>query len=360
MSSGLSDEALTKSEALALQRIQMRFIDEASIEVHAGHGGPGAVSFRREKYVPFGGPDGGNGGAGGSVIVVADRNKQTLLDFQFRPKWEADNGEKGDGSRKEGKSGEDLLIRLPIGTEIFNAETGALVCDLLEDGQQVILAKGGRGGKGNDFFKSPTNRAPDYAQPGEEGGAGTYRLSLKLVADVGIIGFPNAGKSTLISRISAATPKIADYPFTTLTPNLGVVQAKGGRSFVVADVPGLIPGASDGKGLGIRFLKHIERTRVIAHLIDPLQIDAEGNEIDPIRSYELILAELASFSEELANKPQLVVIGKIDAVSEPEKLQEILENFRKREIKAMAISSVSGAGLEQFIDALSALATTSA
>lgn len=253
----------------------MKFIDEATIFVEAGHGGSGIKSFYREKFVPLGGPDGGNGGRGGSVVLVATSNLTTLLDFHFQPRWKATDGLKGQGSRKDGRAGDDLIIQVPVGTQVYKSAgfdekkepiLGELVCDFDQDGATLTLAQGGRGGKGNSFFKSPTNRAPEHFQPGEEGGIGEYVLSLKLVADVGLVGLPNAGKSTLISRISAARPKIADYPFTTLTPNLGVVQAKGGKSFVVADIPGLIPGAHQGKGLGIKFLKHVERTKVIAHL----------------------------------------------------------------------------------------------
>ena len=234
----------------------MKFIDEATIEVQAGHGGSGCKHFRREKYVPYGGPDGGNGGNGGSVILVADENTQTLLDFRFKPKWKAENGCPGEGARRDGRAGENLLIKVPVGTQVLDVETDEVLADLFEKDQQYIIARGGRGGLGNTMFKSSTNRTPEYFQPGEEGEAGIYKLSLKLVADIGLIGLPNAGKSTLISRISAAKPKIADYPFTTLIPNLGVVKY-GEGSFVVADIPGLIPGAHAGKGLGIRFLKHV-------------------------------------------------------------------------------------------------------
>jgi GTP-binding protein len=287
----------------------MKFIDEATILVEAGHGGSGIKSFYREKFVPLGGPDGGNGGRGGSVILVATANLTTLLDFHFQPRWKATDGLKGQGSRKDGKAGEDLIIKVPVGTQVYKSAgfdenkepiLGDLVCDFDKDGATMTLAQGGRGGKGNSFFKSPTNRAPEHFQPGEEGESGEYVLSLKLVADVGLVGLPNAGKSTLISRISAARPKIADYPFTTLTPNLGVVQAKGGRSFVVADIPGLIPGAHQGKGLGIKFLKHVERTKVIAHLIDPSQLKDDGSPFPPLEAWEAITNELRLFSPEIA------------------------------------------------------------
>jgi GTP-binding protein len=333
----------------------VKFVDTAQIECRAGKGGAGSRHFRREAMVQYGGPDGGNGGKGGSVILIADKNKHTLLDFSFQPKWKAQDGGGGEGGRRSGKNGEDLKILIPVGTEIFNSETQELVCDLVEDGQEFILCKGGRGGKGNDFFKSATNRAPEHAQPGEEGEFGTYTLSLKLMADVGLVGFPNAGKSTLISRISAARPKIADYPFTTLTPNLGVVQGKGGFSFVVADIPGLIPGASEGKGLGIHFLKHIERTRVITHLIDIEGLNELGEPINVVDSYDSIRTELQNFSEELANRPTIVVFSKADISQDKEKIQEAQRAFEERGIKTLVISSASGEGIQELIDTLTKL-----
>ncbi len=335
----------------------MKFVDEAVIQLKAGDGGPGAVSFRREKYAPRGGPDGGNGGLGGSVIAKADRNKTTLLDLQFRPIWSAPSGKKGEGGRREGKSGEDLYIPLPIGTQIFPEGSSEMLADLTEHGQEVVICKGGRGGKGNDFFKSPTNRAPDYAQPGEPGQEGNFLLSLKLVADVGIIGFPNAGKSTLISRISAARPKIADYPFTTLTPNLGVVQAKGGRTFVVADVPGLIPGAHTGKGLGLRFLKHIERTSVLAHLVDVTQVDEQGELVSPTTAFEQVCSELSLFSPELAARTQVVALSKIDAVSDRSAIERSAEEIRARGHEVVLISSATGEGIENLVEILAGRVT---
>ncbi|MBN8550152.1 MAG: GTPase ObgE [Deltaproteobacteria bacterium] len=331
----------------------MKFIDEADIQVRAGKGGPGARHFRREKYIPAGGPDGGDGGAGGSVIMVADRNRHTLLDFQYHPNSSAEDGEKGGANGRSGKSGEDLIVKVPIGTQVLQHETRELVADLTFDGQEFVIAKGGRGGKGNAFFKSATNQAPDHFQPGEAGEEGRYILTLKLVADVGLVGFPNAGKSTLISRISAARPKIADYPFTTLTPNLGVVKGKGDRTFVVADIPGLIPGAHEGRGLGIKFLKHVERTRIIAHLIDPHQITEDGEAMSPLVSFKAINKELASYSEILAEKPQLVVITKVDTISDPKVVTKLLSTFKKKGLPCLAISSVSGAGIEELIDTLS-------
>jgi GTP-binding protein len=335
----------------------MKFIDEAVIEVKAGRGGPGARSFRREKFVPLGGPDGGNGGRGGSIILRADPNVHTLLDFKFQAVWEAKSGESGAGTGKDGKAGDDIVIKLPVGTQVLayddaSKESGELVVDLDSAGREFIIAKGGRGGKGNAFFKTATNQAPEYAQPGEEGEAGSYLLSLKLVADVGLVGFPNAGKSTLISRISAARPKIADYPFTTLVPNLGVVRAKGGRSFVVADIPGLIPGASEGKGLGIRFLKHVERTQIIAHLLDLTQLTESGEEADLEQLFDCINAELKNFSEEVASREQLVVLTKADAVSSPERVTHYQKIFEARGYEVIVISSVTGANIDHLIERL--------
>ncbi len=331
----------------------MKFVDEAVIQVRAGNGGAGALSFRREKYVPFGGPDGGNGGRGGSVILVADRNKHTLLDFQFRAKWEAQNGKDGGGRQCEGISGEDLIISLPVGTQILNTR-GEVAVDLTEDLQRVVLCKGGRGGKGNEYFKTATNRAPEHFQPGEPGEEGTFTLSLKLVADVGLVGFPNAGKSTLISRISSAKPKIADYPFTTLTPNLGVVQAKGGRSFVVADVPGLIPGAHQGKGLGIKFLKHIERTKVIAHLIDPTGLTDQGEPLPPLDAYLAIRDELEKFSSELGEHKEMVVITKAEIMPDRSILEALRAECKRRNVQFIVISAVTGENIPELIELMAA------
>lgn len=339
----------------------MKFIDEAELEVQAGHGGAGVRHFRREKFVPLGGPDGGNGGLGGSIILKADPNLHTLLDFKFAPKSLAEDGSPGAGARKDGKSGADIVVRVPVGTQVFKAEgyeseaTRELVVDLDREDVEFVIAKGGRGGKGNAFFKSATQQAPDHAQPGEPGEQGEYVLSLKLVADVGLIGFPNAGKSTLISRISAARPKIADYPFTTLVPNLGVVRAKGGRSFVVADIPGLIEGASEGKGLGIKFLKHVERTRVLAHLIDPLHLDDEGKPVDPLISYDVINRELSNFSPELAARPQIVILTKSDVYAGQEEPEDYRQAFLARGLEVYSISSASGDGIEALIERLAQL-----
>jgi GTP-binding protein len=333
----------------------MKFIDEAAIEVKAGKGGAGSRSFRREKFVPLGGPDGGNGGRGGSIILKADQSVHTLLDFKFQAVWQAKGGESGSGARKDGKAGDDVAIKLPVGTQVFaynpeSKEVGDLVVDLDAPDREFVLAKGGRGGKGNSFFKTSTNQAPEYAQPGEEGEGGSYLLSLKLVADVGLVGLPNAGKSTLISRISAARPKIADYPFTTLVPNLGVVQAKGGRSFVVADIPGLIPGASEGKGLGIQFLKHVERTKIIAHLLDLNQINDDGSEADLVEIFTCINQELKNFSQEVSERQQIVVLTKADAVSGPEKIEHYKRIFQGRGYEVAVISSVAGVGIDDLIE----------
>jgi len=332
----------------------MRFVDEVEITVEAGNGGSGCKSFRREAGVPMGGPDGGDGGNGGSVIAVASHDMHTLLDFRFQPRWKAQDGKKGSGMNCTGKSGEDLVIKVPLGTELLRIRSAKsepeLVSDLSSDRQAFTIAKGGRGGKGNTFFKSATRQAPEHFQPGEPGGSGTYRLVLKLMADIGLIGSPNAGKSTLISRISAARPKIADYPFTTLVPNLGVVQAKGGRSFVVADIPGLVPGAHTGKGLGLQFLRHVERTRALVHLIDPNAIDESGAPINPQESFKLINVELAEFSPELAARRQIVALTKADTTSDLSEYEDAQREFAAKGIECHIISSSSGLGLEGLID----------
>jgi GTPase len=333
----------------------MKFIDEAVLIVKAGHGGAGAKHFRREKFIPFGGPDGGDGGRGGSVILRADPSKSTLLDFQFRPKWEADDGKPGGGNNREGKSADNLIIPVPVGTQVYRQSDNELVRDLDQAGSELILAKGGRGGKGNSFFKSATNQVPEHHQPGEAGEEGEYRLSLKLVADVGLVGLPNAGKSTLISRISAARPKIADYPFTTLVPNLGVVQGMGGKSFVVADIPGLIPGAHEGKGLGIQFLKHVERTRVLCHLIDISDFSVDAESGTPWQRFKEITEELRSFSPELAERPLVVIFTKVDALSDRSKLKRWTTPFTKAKLDVLTLSSATGEGLEELIQRLQAL-----
>lgn len=286
----------------------MKFIDEAMITVQSGSGGRGCVSFRRERFIPKGGPDGGDGGKGGDVIMAATSQKRTLYHFSFKKHFAAQNGSAGQGSQKTGRSGEDLIIPVPVGTIVSDAETGNMLKDFTEEGETFIAAKGGRGGQGNTRFKSSTHRTPRFAQPGEPGEIFTLKLELKLLADVGIIGFPNAGKSTLISVISSARPKVGDYPFTTLSPNLGVVKHVWGEPFVVADIPGLVEGAHSGAGLGTRFLRHIERTRLLVHLIDAVTIDPDH----PMAGYEAINHELAGYNRHLTEKPQLVVLNKMD------------------------------------------------
>jgi GTP-binding protein len=286
----------------------VKFIDEVTILVQSGDGGRGCVSFRRERFIPRGGPDGGDGGSGGSVILRATSRKHTLYHLHFNKQFKAPNGGPGQGSQKTGRNGTDIVIDVPAGTLVYNADSGDLLYDLTHADQQVIVARGGRGGVGNLHFKSSTNRAPRFAQPGEPGQTLTLKLELKLMADVGIVGLPNAGKSTLISAISGARPKIADYPFTTLIPNLGVVQPPGGEPMVVADIPGLIEGAHAGSGLGIRFLRHVERTRILVHLIDAAALD----ENDLLRDYRTINRELTGYSGDLAQKPQIVVLNKLD------------------------------------------------
>ncbi|MEO0838568.1 MAG: GTPase ObgE, partial [Cyanobacteria bacterium J06643_5] len=285
----------------------MQFIDQAKIEVEAGKGGDGIVAFRREKFVPAGGPSGGNGGRGGSVILVASENLQTLLDFRYKRRFVGQNGSRGGPKNKTGASGEDLLIEVPCGTAVYNSETDELIGDLTKPEQRLLVAEGGKGGLGNKYFLSNRNRAPEHALPGLDGEIKTLRLELKLLAEVGIIGLPNAGKSTLISALSAARPKIADYPFTTLIPNLGVVRKPTGDGTVFADIPGLIEGASQGAGLGHDFLRHIERTRLLLHVIDATSEDVIGE-------YNTIVQELQSYGRELREKTQIIALNKIDAV----------------------------------------------
>ena len=285
------------------------FIDRVVVRVEAGTGGSGASSFRREKFVPMGGPDGGDGGRGGDVIVRADRNLGTLLDYTYRDSWKAERGDHGSGSNKSGRSGADVVLPVPPGTVIRDAESNELLGEVVEHGQEIIVAKGGRGGRGNAKFATATHQAPREWEPGDEGEVRQLELELKLIADVGLVGQPNAGKSTLLSVISAARPKIADYPFTTLEPNLGVVQLSGSRTFVVADIPGIIEGAHEGKGLGLQFLRHIERTRVLAFLVP---IDA----MDWQAEYDQLRTEVRAYSEELASKPHCVVFTKLDLLGE--------------------------------------------
>ena len=326
------------------------FVDEVDIHVQAGSGGGGSLSFRREKFVPRGGPDGGDGGSGGSVFIVAAPTKNTLVDFRFHPEFKARRGQHGQGSNKTGQTADDLEIGVPVGTLVFEKDPGGelrLLGDLAEEGQRVLVAKGGRGGRGNARFVSSTNRAPRRTEPGEDGEEKLLRLQLKLIADVGLIGFPNAGKSTLISRISAARPKIADYPFTTLVPNLGVVTLSADRSFVVADVPGLIKGAHEGHGLGHQFLRHIERTKVLVHLVDVS--GASGR--DPGEDFETILDELQRFSPAVAAKPQIVAANKMDAVDEPDRVKALERRVKKRKLTFLKISGASGQGVDALLEA---------
>src|SRR5689334_19533109 len=319
------------------------FVDDVDIQVTAGDGGNGCLSFRREKFVPRGGPDGGDGGGGGSVYIVAAATKNTLVDFRFHPEFKARHGQHGQGSNRTGFTAHDLEIQVPVGTLVFErSESGALdpLADLVEEGQRVLVAQGGHGGRGNAQFVSSTNRAPRRTEPGVPGQHRLLHLQLKLIADVGLIGFPNAGKSTLISRISAARPKIASYPFTTLTPNLGVVSLSGDRSFVVADVPGLIEGAHEGHGLGDQFLRHIERTKVLIHLVDVS--GASGR--DPVSDYDVILHELEAFDPAVAAKPQLVAANHVDAVDDPARLKALEKRVKKERRPLFKISGVTGDG----------------
>lgn len=324
----------------------MTFVDEATISVRAGDGGRGCVSFRREKFVPRGGPDGGDGGRGGDVILAASGRKRTLYDFRFKRVFRAENGRGGGGSQKTGRDGRDLTITVPPGTLIRDAETDDLVRDLVGPDETVVVARGGRGGQGNRRFATSTHRTPRFAQPGEPGEERTLRLELKLLADVGIIGLPNAGKSTLIRAISGATPKVADYPFTTLTPTLGVVTPRGREPFVVADIPGLIEGAHTGAGLGTRFLRHIERTGTLIHLIDADAIDPAA----PLTAYETVNRELAAHNPDLAEKPRIVVLNKLDIPGAEEKAARFRDAFGDPTVRS--ISAAAGTGLTSLINAL--------
>ena len=326
----------------------MKFIDEVTITVESGHGGHGCVSFRREKFIPKGGPDGGNGGKGGDIVFVASAKRRTLLPFRYKRIYKAPNGGAGAGVMKSGKNGDDLVIEVPVGTIIKNKETGAVIKDLSLEDERFVVAKGGRGGKGNAHFKSSTYRAPRFAQDGEPSEFFELQLELKLLADVGIIGLPNAGKSTLITAISAARPKIADYPFTTLVPSLGVVNTTWTEPFVVADIPGLIEGAHAGVGLGTRFLRHVERTKVLVHLLDASGIDEES----PLKDYDMINRELALYKPELAAKDQLVVLNKMDLTDTEEKAR-IFEKALGREV--MRISAAGHMGLDDLIRKLAVL-----
>jgi GTP-binding protein len=332
------------------------FVDEVDIHVAAGHGGRGAMSFRREKFIPRGGPDGGNGGAGGSVYLLANANLNTLLNYRFQKQFEAGRGGHGEGSNRTGRKGEDIELQVPVGTAVYARQGTELVqlADLTTAGERVLIARGGIGGRGNAEFATSTNRAPRRAEPGLPGEERDLRLHLKLLADVGLVGFPNAGKSTMIARISAARPKIADYPFTTLSPNLGVVGLSDDRTFVVADVPGLIEGAHAGHGLGHRFLSHLERTKVLVHLVDVSS--ASGH--DPVEDFEVITRELALFpgrdasGERLADKPLVAAANKIDALDDPERLARLQEHLRRRGIPLYPVSAATGEGMTPLLEAV--------
>ena len=321
------------------------FVDEAEIYVKGGNGGHGCVSFRREKFIPRGGPDGGDGGDGGSVYLEACPDIDTLMDFAGHHHWKAENGKPGKGKNMTGKSGEDKIVRVPLGTLVYDKETGLLLKDLTEPGQRVCVAEGGKGGRGNKHFASSTQQAPRYAEPGMPGKERTLKLELKLIADVGLVGLPNAGKSTLVSRVSAAKPKIANYPFTTLNPILGIVEISRHRRFVIADLPGIIEGAHEGAGLGDEFLKHIERTRVLLHLIDIAPFDGPK----PIEAYQIIRNELEKYSDVLANKPEIIVANKMDLTSAKERFEEFRQQINK---PVYAISAVTGQGVSELMEVL--------
>jgi len=333
------------------------FVDEAKIYVKAGDGGNGCMAFRREKYVPRGGPSGGDGGNGGSIYVEANPNDNTLLRYRYNREFKGERGRHGEGSNCTGQSGGDTILKVPVGTLVFDEEGAGLLADLKKPGQRILVAQGGKGGRGNQHFAKPWHQAPREKEEGQPGEERRLRLELKLLADVGLVGFPNAGKSTLISVISAARPKIANYPFTTLEPNLGVVNADGGtgghgselgRTFVVADLPGLIEGASEGAGLGIRFLRHVERTRLLAHLIDT----SDAAEMDPVRAFEIIEGELAAFSDAMLEKPMIVVATKLDATTDHTKLEELRKFCGEKNLEFHAISAPTGEGVKELVRAM--------
>lgn len=322
----------------------MKFVDEASIRVEAGKGGDGCLSFRHEKYVEKGGPDGGDGGNGGSVYLTGDKDLNTLVDFRFQPRYRAKKGEAGKGSDRTGAKGDDIVLKVPLGTSVFDDDSGDYLGDVSETGQRLLVARGGKHGLGNAHFKSSTNRAPRQTTPGEPGEIRNLRLELKLIADVGLLGLPNAGKSTLISAVSAARPKVADYPFTTLVPNLGVVRLDRDASFVIADIPGLIEGAAEGAGLGVQFLKHLSRTRILLHLVEVAPVDGS----EPAENYRTIQHELAKYSAGIAGKPQWLVLTKIDLLADEQRDQVIarLADEMGYAGPVHAISAVTGAGVD--------------
>ena len=329
----------------------MKFIDEALIEVIAGNGGDGAVSFRREKYVPRGGPDGGDGGRGGSIYAIADRNINTLIDYRYARLHRAKHGEHGRGADQYGKGADDIMLRMPVGTMIIDAEGGELIGDLAEHGQRALVARGGRGGLGNLHFKSSTNRAPRQSTLGAEGERRRLRLELKVLADVGLLGMPNAGKSTLIRAISAARPKVADYPFTTLQPHLGVVRVDENRSFVIADIPGLIEGAADGAGLGHQFLRHLQRTRLLLHVVDLAPLDGGT---DPVANARAVVKELRRYDQALFDKPRWLVLNKVDLIDVKERQARIAAFVKAYRSKApvFGIAAINGEGCRELVGAI--------
>jgi GTP-binding protein len=329
----------------------VKFVDEAVIEVHAGDGGNGAVSFRREKYIPRGGPDGGDGGRGGSIWLVADRNINTLIEYRYARIHRAKRGENGRGADQFGKGADDIVLQVPVGTVVYDADTDVQIADLAHDGERALVAKGGRGGLGNLNFKSSTNRAPRQSTPGETGEAKRLRLELRVLADVGLLGLPNAGKSTLIRAVSAARPKVADYPFTTLAPNLGVVRTDENRSFVIADIPGLIEGAAEGAGLGHQFLRHLQRTRLLLHVVDVAPFDPEA---DPVRDARAIVKELQKYDPALHAKPRWLVLNKLDLVPEDERAARAKAFVKSLRWKGpvFAVAAIRGEGCRELVFAI--------
>jgi len=329
----------------------VQFIDEAKIYVKAGDGGNGCVAFRREAHTPRGGPSGGDGGNGGSVVAVANPQLYTLLDYKYRQHYRAERGEDGRGKDQYGKSAEDLVLEVPVGTVVHDVESGEVLCDLAEAGMRFVVARGGQGGRGNIHFATPWNQAPQTAEPGTPGEERTVRLELKLLADVGLLGYPNVGKSTFIAHVSRARPKIADYPFTTLRPNLGVVKLPGeARQMVVADIPGLIEGAASGAGLGHQFLRHVERTKVLLHLLETGEL--AGPDREPVRDFDTLNRELAAYAPELAKKPQVVALNKIDTTESRQAHPELAAAFAARGVELHAISAATGEGIREVLEAL--------
>ncbi|GAB4558145.1 MAG: GTPase ObgE [Haliangiales bacterium] len=326
----------------------MQFIDEARVQVKAGDGGNGSAAMRREAHVPRGGPAGGDGGDGGDVVLAVDPQLATLLDFRFKRHFRAQRGEDGRGKDQYGKCGEHLVLRVPVGTVVYDHDSGELLADLCEPDSRVVIARGGHGGRGNIHFKSPWNQAPRTAEPGTAGEERTIRLELKLLADVGLLGFPSVGKSTFIAKVSRARPKIAAYPFTTLIPNLGMVRLSDERSLVIADIPGLIEGAADGAGLGHRFLRHVERTRVLLHLIEANEL--AGPDREPLKDYDTLIRELARFAPELATKPQVVALNKIDLAETSERADEIRRRFAERGVELHTMSTITGEGVQAVLE----------